>query len=365
MLCATSGRSTHFTASNGKATGSAFSPSRGQNARFLKDYCHVIGWISCDVRDCTTRSSSTMPAASASSSICKAASRTTSCARRSRSCQPGAPRRLRLREQHRRRRRHPVQMPHRFLQQVCDQAGIRAARARRLWRRHGVSAHRPGRRADCEGLFEQIVREEGQHVLGWRTVPTDRRHDRRRRASRTQPVMRQIFIGAGPATCDLDATTWPSSASSTSFAAGSKTPSRNPDLAQRGMFYVPSLSCKTLIYKGMLNADQLAVFFPDLQRPGHGNRPWRWSIRASAPTRFPTWARAHPYRYICHNGEINTLRGNVNWMHARESMFASRPVRRRHQEAAADHRRVAAATRPCSTTPWNCWSWPAARCRTP
>ncbi len=80
---------------------------------------------------------------------------------------------------------------------------------------------------------------------------------------------------------------------------------------------------------------------------------------------FPSWDRAHPYRYIAHNGEINTLRGNINWMHARQAMFQSDLFGDDMQEDPARSSTPTAATRPCSTTAWNCWCWPAARCRTP
>src|SRR6266436_6036349 len=95
------------------------------------------------------------------------------------------------------------------------------------------------------------------------------------------------------------------------------------NIRQRGMFYVPSLSSKTIIYKGMLNADQIAVYYPDLVDPALESALAMVHSRFSTNT-FPNWARAHPYRYLCHNGEINTLRGNVNWMHARQSLFASK-----------------------------------------
>jgi glutamate synthase (NADPH/NADH) large chain len=94
-------------------------------------------------------------------------------------------------------------------------------------------------------------------------------------------------------------------------------------IPQRGMFYVPSLSYKTLIYKGMLNSGQITSFYQDLLDPAVETALAMVHSRFSTNT-FPNWARAHPYRYMCHNGEINTLRGNVNWMHARESMFASK-----------------------------------------
>ena len=88
------------------------------------------------------------------------------------------------------------------------------------------------------------------------------------------------------------------------------------------MFYIPSLSCKTFIYKGMLNSDQVLPYFKDLQNPLVESALALVHSRFSTNT-FPNWARAHPYRYLAHNGEINTLRGNINWMHARESMLAS------------------------------------------
>src|SRR5207249_511720 len=89
-----------------------------------------------------------------------------------------------------------------------------------------------------------------------------------------------------------------------------------------GMFYVASLSSKTIIYKGMLNSDQLDAFYPELRDLDMATALALVHSRFSTNT-FPSWARAHPYRYLCHNGEINTLRGNINWMKARESMFAS------------------------------------------
>src|SRR3979411_1584969 len=92
---------------------------------------------------------------------------------------------------------------------------------------------------------------------------------------------------------------------------------------QHAMFYVASLSHKTIIYKGMLNAGQLRDFFPDLGDPAMASALALVHSRFSTNT-FPTWARAHPYRYLCHNGEINTLRGNINWMHAPQSRVPSK-----------------------------------------
>ena len=90
----------------------------------------------------------------------------------------------------------------------------------------------------------------------------------------------------------------------------------------RGFFYVPSMSCRTLIYKGMLTPRQLATFYPDLSDPLIETAIAVVHSRFSTNT-FPSWGRAHPYRYLIHNGEINTLRGNENWMYARQGMVAS------------------------------------------
>ena len=87
-------------------------------------------------------------------------------------------------------------------------------------------------------------------------------------------------------------------------------------------FYITSMSFKTIVYKGMLMPDQLEPYFPDLADPAVESALALVHSRFSTNT-FPSWARAHPYRYIAHNGEINTLRGNVNWMHAREAHLAS------------------------------------------
>src|SRR5262249_3592822 len=97
---------------------------------------------------------------------------------------------------------------------------------------------------------------------------------------------------------------------------------RASSIGQRSMFYIPSLSFKTLVYKGMLNADQVKPFFPDLRDPAI-ETPLALVHSRFSTDQFPNWVRAHPYRYLCHNVEINTLRGNINWMTAREKMFES------------------------------------------
>jgi glutamate synthase domain-containing protein 2/glutamate synthase domain-containing protein 1/glutamate synthase domain-containing protein 3 len=169
---------------------------------------------------------------------------------------------------------------------------------------------------ECEQLFEKIAIEEGQHVLGWRTVPTDNAL-LGPTAVASQPLIRQIFIGRDPNLEDDLAFERKLYVIRKRVSKGAKR-----GIHERRMFYISSLSSRTIVYKGMLTADQLMNFYPDLVDPLVESALALVHSRFSTNT-FPNWARAHPYRYLCHNGEINTLRGNINWMYARESKFRS------------------------------------------
>src|SRR5581483_5700578 len=179
-------------------------------------------------------------------------------------------------------------------------------------------------RQRCEQIVEQIVQEEGQKFLGWRTVPTDN-SSIGPTARGTEPVMQQVFIqanlqGLQPAGAE-DALAFERKLYV--IRRRIENAVKTSDIAQRGMFYIPSLSFKTLVYKGMLISTQLEDYFPDLRDPAVESALAMVHSRFSTNT-FPSWSRAHPYRYLSHNGEINTLRGNINWMHARQSMFRSK-----------------------------------------
>ncbi len=210
-----------------------------------------------------------------------------------------------------------VQLPQAFLAKECERIAIRLPVAGA----YGVGmVFLPTDAADrqhCEGLFEEMVREEGQIVLGWRDVPTDNSQIGPT-AKSGEPVMRQIFIGRRDDIGDDLAF----ERKLYVIRRRVENAVRTSGLRQGGMFYIPSLSYKTLIYKGMLNSPQLKPYFPDLRDPELVSALALVHSRFSTNT-FPTWARAHPYRYVCHNGEINTLRGNVNWMRARQTMFRS------------------------------------------
>jgi len=168
----------------------------------------------------------------------------------------------------------------------------------------------------CEEALERIVAEEGQTFLGWRDVPVDN-NVLGKTARAVEPTIRQVFIARGAKT-GADMLEWKLFVIRKVFAntiAAS-------DLAQKQYAYVPSLSSRTVIYKGLLLAEQVETFYQDLADERFVSALALVHQRYSTNT-FPTWDLAHPFRYLAHNGEINTLRGNINWMHARESMFAS------------------------------------------
>jgi glutamate synthase (ferredoxin) len=175
----------------------------------------------------------------------------------------------------------------------------------------------PADRAACEKIFDEAARSNGQRILGWRNVPTNN-SSIGETARLSQPVMRQVFVGRGDDVADADA--FERKLYLVRRVAASMV--RKSDLVHKDLFYVCSLSWKTMVYKGMLTADQLDAFFPDLSDPAMASALAVVHSRFSTNT-FPSWARAHPYRTIAHNGEINTLRGNVNWMGARESVLES------------------------------------------
>src|SRR3954453_2167597 len=211
-----------------------------------------------------------------------------------------------------------MQVPHKFLAAACATARITLPAPGQ----YGVGVvflpHDPGSRAACEHLFEKVVRDEGQKFLGWREVPTDNSMIGPT-AQRSQPVIKQLFVGRSPDVADGDAF----ERKLYVIRRRARHEVRRLDVPEKGNFYIPSLSSRTVVYKGMLNCDQLAQFYPDLQSDRMESALAMVHSRFSTNT-FPSWSRAHPYRLVAHNGEINTLRGNVNWMHARESMFQSR-----------------------------------------
>ena len=208
-----------------------------------------------------------------------------------------------------------VQMPHDFFAAVTPQAGI-SLPAPGDWSVGNVFLPpSDGDREAAEMFFEKVVREEGQEFLGWRSVPTDN-SGIGGTAREVEPIVRQAFIGRGRGT-PREMFEWKLFVIRKRFGIELG----RLGLTEQTFCYVCSLSSRTLVYKGLLLADQVATYYPDLSDERMTSALALVHQRYSTNT-FPTWDLAHPFRFIAHNGEINTVRGNINWMHARESMLA-------------------------------------------
>jgi glutamate synthase (ferredoxin) len=170
-------------------------------------------------------------------------------------------------------------------------------------------------RAESEKTFAAIAQAEGLTVLGWRTVPTDH-SSLGQTAIGSEPCVRQVFLGR-PANCATD-----QDFERKLFIVSKQAHNQLRASGKDTYYYASSLSCRTIIYKGMLMPEQVGKYFPDLADQSMDTALALVHSRFSTNT-FPSWERAHPYHYIAHNGEINTLNGNVNWMKAREPLLAS------------------------------------------
>src|SRR5688572_26567076 len=175
----------------------------------------------------------------------------------------------------------------------------------------------PASRIACEYEIERAIKDEGQVLLGWRDVPVDNA-DLAEPAKKIEPVIRQVFIGRGrrvTVTDALERKLYIIRKSSGHAIQALK-------LKHGKEFYVPTMSARTICYKGMLLAYQVGEYYRDLQDPRLVSALALVHQRFSTNT-FPSWDLAHPFRMICHNGEINTLRGNVNWIRARQGAISS------------------------------------------
>ncbi|XHS80056.1 glutamate synthase-related protein [Burkholderiaceae bacterium UC74_6] len=173
-------------------------------------------------------------------------------------------------------------------------------------------------RLACEQEMVRAIKAEGQVLLGWRDVPVDRDMPMSPTVREKEPVIRQVFIGRGPDIIVPDALERKlyviRKTASSAIQALKLTHSRE--------YYVPSMSCRTVIYKGLLLADQVGKYYKDLQDARVVSALALVHQRFSTNT-FPEWPLAHPYRMVAHNGEINTVKGNFNWMRAREGVMKS------------------------------------------
>jgi len=210
-----------------------------------------------------------------------------------------------------------LQIPDRFFREECRELNMDLPPAGQ----YGVGMvflPRPeSSRASCEAAFEAVIRDAGQCVLGWRDVPTSNScvGDSVRAV---EPIVRQVFIGMGPGchgTDELERKLFV-------IRKLAEIKVRNSEWEDREHFYVPSLSTRTVVYKGMLLANQVDAYYADLKDERVVTALALVHQRFSTNT-FPSWDLAHPFRMIAHNGEINTLRGNVNWMSARRGSMSS------------------------------------------
>jgi glutamate synthase (ferredoxin) len=207
-----------------------------------------------------------------------------------------------------------MQTPHAFLKEACRREKIELPEPGEYGVGMVYLPRDPSERYKCEKLFEEIVDTEGQRMLGWRTVPTSNAL-LGNWARQNEPLVRQVFIGRDPKITD-------DMAFERKLYVIRKLAEKGIRYATGSHFYIPSLSYKTIVYKGMLMPDQVRPYYADLSDPAMESAIALVHSRFSTNT-FPSWSRAHPYRYIAHNGEINTLRGNINWMRARESCMES------------------------------------------
>jgi glutamate synthase (NADPH) large chain len=209
-----------------------------------------------------------------------------------------------------------IQIPHEFFMRECAKLGFGLPDPGQ----YGVGMMflpvELQQRLLCEGIVEKIAREEGLAPLGWRDTPLHV-DSIGRQARATQPYIEQVFIRAGEGMTqdEFERKLYV-------VRRRAETEIAESDMHEKGFFYVPSLSSRTIIYKGLLLAPQIEDFYLELADPLTKSSMCMVHQRFSTNT-FPTWQLAHPYRMICHNGEINTIRGNINWMTARESTLKS------------------------------------------
>ncbi|MEM1255732.1 MAG: glutamate synthase large subunit [Cyanobacteria bacterium P01_H01_bin.21] len=208
-----------------------------------------------------------------------------------------------------------VQLPHRFLQKVARAEGFELPASGQYGAGIIFTSPDLAIRTESRRRFESVTAQMGQKVLGWRDVPTDD-STLGATAQSSEPFMQQVFIERS-ADCEDDL------AFERKLYVIRKLAYNAIGKSGHDTYWYPaSLSCRTMVYKGMLTPPQVRDFFPDLSDPDFESALALVHSRFSTNT-FPSWERSHPYRYIAHNGEINTLRGNINWMIARQSMFES------------------------------------------
>lgn len=208
-----------------------------------------------------------------------------------------------------------TQIPHRFFEKQFHKEDVSVPEEGKYGIGMVFFPQEQKERKDTRKIFERIIEEEGQRILGWRTVPVNDSFVGDE-AKKTKPFIRQVIIAPAESVKDQD------EFERRLYVIRKRTEIEIAKSMKNQDFYICSLSSRTIIYKGMLIPEQLDSFFIDLNHPDFKSAVAFVHSRFSTNT-FPSWKRAHPNRYTIHNGEFNTLRGNVNWMKAREKMCQS------------------------------------------
>jgi len=210
-----------------------------------------------------------------------------------------------------------IQMPDRFFREEMAKQGVKLPPVGQYGVGMVFLPRDPASRIACEYEIERAIKDEGQALLGWRDVPVDN-SDLAEAAKKLEPVIRQVFIGRGRSVTVTDAL----ERKLYIIRKSSGHAIQALRLKHGKEFYVPSMSARTVCYKGMLLAYQVGEYYLDLKDARVESALALVHQRFSTNT-FPSWDLAHPFRMICHNGEINTLRGNVNWIRARQGAISS------------------------------------------
>ena len=211
-----------------------------------------------------------------------------------------------------------TQIPHRFFLEECAKIGIALPGPREYGIGQFFMPRDPVDRAEAEAAINRVIGEEGLVLLGWRDVPVDN-SDLGDAVKAVEPAQRQVFVGRGPTLGSED------DFERRLYLLRKVVSNAIYALARPGMaeYYPVSLSCRTIVYKGMVLVGQLGGYYKDLQDERFESALALVHQRFATNT-FPSWRLAHPYRMVAHNGEINTLRGNVNWMAARQASVESK-----------------------------------------
>ncbi|QGU96725.1 glutamate synthase large subunit [Clostridium bovifaecis] len=211
-----------------------------------------------------------------------------------------------------------MQIPHEFFKIQCESLGIELTKPSEYAVGMVFLPREPAARFQCEGILERIVEEEGEKVLGWRDVPVDNRVIGET-AKGTEPTIRQIFVRS--------TNTSQKEFEKKLYIIRKRTENEVNRLIKRSSeyFYICSFSSRTIVYKGLFVAQQIKSYYVDLDDINFKSAIAVVHQRYSTNT-FPTWSLAQPFKFLAHNGEINTIRGNRNWMHAREGVLKSKTL---------------------------------------